>query len=243
MAKPDYTSFAFPAPPGGRPYVVINMVMSVDGKTVIEETEAGIGSAVDQRLMRELRVNADVVLAGAGTLRASGASSRLGDPALEAIRTGAGKPPSPVAAVVSRMGDLPLERIFFTARDFDAVVYLSAGCPEERAAAVVATGRPVVRLPAGAELPAMLRHMRDELGASVVLVEGGPEINAGLFAIDAVDELFLTLGPVVVGGRATLSGVGGDLAFTRETAPRLDLLHAIPNPGTGEVYLRYRVRR
>ncbi len=243
MPKPDYTSFDFPAGPPGRPYVVVNMVMSVDGKTVIEETEAGIGSAVDQRLMRELRVNADIVLTGAGTLRASGASSRLGDPGLEGIRLGAGKPPAPLAAVVSRSGDLPLERIFFTARDFAAVVYLSASCPEERAAAVAATGRPVVRLPAGDELSAMLRHMRDELGAAVVLVEGGSETNAGLFALGAVDELFLTLGPVVVGGRATLSGVGGDRGFTRETAPRLDLLHAIPNEETGEVYLRYRVRR
>ena len=92
MAKPDYTSLELPPPPDDRPYVLINMVMSADGKVVVEGTEQGIGSKVDQRLMRELRVNADVVLNGANTLRASGSSSRLGDPVLEHLRIRAGGP-------------------------------------------------------------------------------------------------------------------------------------------------------
>ncbi|MCZ2108808.1 MAG: hypothetical protein LC118_04470 [Dehalococcoidia bacterium] len=62
--KPDYTSLDLPEPPPERPYVLLNMVMSADGKVVIEGTEQGIGSRTDQRLMRELRVNADVVLNG-----------------------------------------------------------------------------------------------------------------------------------------------------------------------------------
>ena len=67
MPKPDYTALDLPAAPADRPYIITNMVMSLDGKAVVEETEQGIGSKVDQRLMRELRVNADIVLTGAGT--------------------------------------------------------------------------------------------------------------------------------------------------------------------------------
>ncbi len=241
--KPDYTALDLPAPPPERPYVIANMVMSADGKSVIEGTEQGIGSPVDQRLMRELRVNADVVLNGAGTLRASGTSSRLGDEALEAIRLARGKPRLPIAAVMSRGGDLPLERAFFTARDFPAVVYLSERAPGERRAAIEATGRPVVTLPANREFAAMLHHMRQELGAEVLLVEGGPTVYAALYALDAVDEAFLTLGPVVVGGADTLTAVAGERAFTRDEAKRLQLLSAHANPETDEVYLRYRVRR
>ncbi len=241
--KPDYTAFDLPAPPPERPYVIANMVMSADGKSVIEGTEQGIGSAVDQRLMRELRVNADVVLNGAGTLRASGTSSRLGDEGLETIRLARGKPRLPIAAVLSRGGELPLERAFFTARDFPAVVYLSARAPEERRAAIEATGRPVVTVPANREFAEMLRHMRQELGAEVLLVEGGPTVYAALYAIDAIDEAFLTLGPVVVGGADTLTAVAGERAFTRDEAKRLQLLSAHANPETDEVYLRYRVRR
>lgn len=241
--KPDYTALDLPAPPPDRPYVIANTVMSADGKSVIEATEQGIGSAVDQRLMRELRVNADVVLNGAGTLRASGTSSRLGDEALEAIRVERGKSRVPTAAVLSRGGDLPLERTFFTARDFPAVVYLSEAAPEKRRRAIEATGRPVVTLPEGREFAGMLRHMRQELEADVLLVEGGPTVYAGLYALDALDEAFLTLGPVVVGGAETLTAVEGAHAFTQDEAKRLELLSAHPNPETDEVYLRYRVRR
>lgn len=241
--KPDYTALDPPPPPPDRPWVFANTVMSADGKSVIEGTEHGIGSATDQRLMRELRVNADVVLNGAGTLRASGTSSRLGDAALEAIRRARGKPPTPIAAVLSASGELPLERAFFTARDFPAIVYLSERAPEERRAAIEAAGRPVALLPAGGEVAAMLRHMRHTLGAETLLVEGGPTIYAALYALDAIDEAFVTLGPVVVGGAGTLTAVAGGRAFTRAEAPRLALVSAHANPETDEVYLRYRVRR
>ena len=98
--QPDYTSLRFEAPAwAGRPYVITNMVMSADGKVVLGETEHGLGSATDQRLMRELRLHADIVLNGAGTLRKSGTSSRLGSDRLTALRRERGKPAAPIAAV------------------------------------------------------------------------------------------------------------------------------------------------
>ena len=241
--KPDYTLLEFPPAPPDRPYVIMNMVMSADGKVVVETTEQGIGSKTDQRLMRELRVNADIVLVGAGTLRASGASSRLGDPALEELRIQRGKTRFPIAAVLSRSGDLPLERLFFTARDFEAAIYLSQSATPDRMAAARATGRPVHELPPGDEVPSMLTHMRNELDARVLLVEGGPTLNAEFFELGLVDEFFLTLGPVIVGGRDTLTAVEGDNAFSRDLLKRLELIAAAPNPETNEVYLRYQVQR
>ncbi|MCC6381277.1 MAG: dihydrofolate reductase family protein [Dehalococcoidia bacterium] len=242
MPLPDYTALELRPPPAHRPYVLLNMVMSADGKVVVEGTEQGIGSRADQRLMRELRVNADVVLNGAGTLRVSGTSSRLNAPDLEQLRLERGKPRFPVAATVSRSGNLPLDRAFFTARDFDAVVYLSALASEPRRAAIAATGRPVVVLPPGDEIAAMLSHMRSDLGAAVLLLEGGPDLNADFFALDAVDEFFLTLGPRIIAGRDSLTAVEGPAPFSRETMRQLQLLTAVPNEQTSEVYLHYRVR-
>ena len=238
-AKPDYTALQFPAPPPDRPYVLVNMVMSADGKVVIEGTEQGLGSEVDQRLMRELRANADIVITGAGTLRASGASSRVRYTDLEQLRTARGRPPNPTAAVLSGSGDLPLDGLFFTADDFDAVVYLSARAPEQRRDAISATGRSVVVLDDGDEVPSMLRHMRRHLGASVLLVEGGPSLNAELFTHGLVDEFFVTLGPLVVGGEGTLSAVGG-APPTAARVTRLELVSAVSNSETSELYLRYR---
>ena len=241
--KPDYTALDLPEPPTDRPYILMNMVMSADGKVVIEGTEAGIGSKTDQRLMRELRVNADAVLNGANTLRASGTSSRLGDEGLEELRIANGKPRFPIAVALSRSGNLPLDKIFFTARDFDAVVYLSEEAPADRKAALVATGRPVHIVPAGAEITAMLKHMRQELDVKVLLVEGGPTVNAQMYELGVVDEYFLTLGPVIVGGRDTLTAVEGESAFSRDDVKHLELLAAVPNPETNEVYVHYRVLR
>lgn len=243
MPKPDYTHLELPEPPSDRPYVLLNMVASVDGKVVVDGTEQGIGSKVDQLLMRELRVNADVLLNGAGTLRKSGASPRLGGPTLEAVRAQRGKPRFPLAAIVSRSGNLPLDATFFTADDFDAVVFLSDTAADERRAAIAGTGRLVIPVPAGGEVPALLRYLRVERDARVLLCEGGPDINAELFAIDAVDELFLTIGPVIVGGRDVLTAVTGERPYSRRELPRLQLVSAVANEETDEVYLRYRVRR
>lgn len=243
LAKPDYTALEFPDPPADRPYVIVNMVASVDGKTVIEGTERGLGSTTDQRLLRELRVHADIVLNGSGTLRASGTSALLNDPALEELRLRRGKPRTPVAAVLSRSGELPLDARFFTSRAFEATLYLADSAPPERRAAIAATGRPVVTVPAGEESPAMLRHMRDHLGARLVLLEGGPTLNGDFFRRGLVDELFLTLAALVVGGAGlpSLVEMPGHTP-TRETAQPLELLAAFPNPATNELYLRYRGR-
>ena len=241
LTKPDYTALEFPAAPAGRPYVIVNMVASVDGKTVIEGTERGLGSAIDQRLLRELRLHADVVLNGSGTLRASGTSALLNDPALEELRLSRGKPRAPVAAVISASGDLPLDARFFTTRDFDAYLYLADSAPPERRAALEATGRPIVTVAAGDETPAMLHHMRHELDARLVLLEGGPTLNGDFFRRRLVDEFFLTLGPLIVGGHRGLSTVETPgHTPTHETVQHLELLAAVPNPATSEVYLRYR---
>ena len=244
---PDYTALTFPsAPPGSfappaRPYIIANMVMSADGKVQIAGTEQGIGSPVDQRLMRELRFHADVVVNGASTLRISGTSSRLGDPELEARRVAGGRTTNPIAAVLSASGDLPLERAFFTARDFDAVVYLSSAAPARRQAAIEATGRRVVIVPAEDAPAAMLRHMHEDLGARLVLVEGGPTLNGALFSLGLVDEYFTTIGPVVVGASGPLTAVEAAISPSPDEVTRFALLSAYANPDSSEVYLRYRV--
>ena len=142
--------------------------------------------------------------------------------------------------MLSASGDLPLERVFFTADDFDAVVYVIESTPDEQREAISATGRQVVVL--GSDpVPEMLRHMRHELAAEVLLVEGGPAMNGELFRLGLVDEFFLTLGPVVVSGDVTLSAVAGAFTPTIDTVSRLELVSAVPNPETSELYLRYRV--
>src|SRR5207237_6127577 len=61
----------------GRPYLALNMVATVDGRAAVNGSAVGIGSPADKHLMRELRAEADVVLHGAGTVRADQLSARI----------------------------------------------------------------------------------------------------------------------------------------------------------------------
>ncbi len=239
---PDYAALSFRGPPSGRPYVVTNMVSSADGKVAVEGDERGLGSLTDQRLMRELRLHADIVLNGAGTLRASGSSTHLGDPELEERRVRSGRSSAPTAAVLSASGRLPLDRAFFTSSDFSAIVYLATDAPADRRLAIEATGRPVHLVPADDPLPAMLSHMSEELGVALLLVEGGPGLNGGFFDQGLIDEYFLTLGSVLVGGSGIPAAIESRRDPALERLSSLDLISAYANTETSELYLRYRVR-
>ncbi|MCY4456236.1 MAG: dihydrofolate reductase family protein, partial [Chloroflexi bacterium] len=187
--QPDYTTLEFPDPPDHRPYVIADMIASADGKTVIEGNEAGLGSRTDRRLLHELRLHADVVLSGAGTLRATGASPRVYDEDLEALRLERGKSRAPVGAILTASGDVPLDNRFFTSDEFEACVYLADSAPAGHREAIGETGRTVVEVPAGDAVAAMLRHMRVEMGARLVMLEGGPTLNGECFRAGVVDEL------------------------------------------------------
>ena len=175
--KPDYTNLNFPDAPKNRPYVYINMIMSTDGRIIIDNTEEGLGSATDRRLMRELRVNADVVLCGASTLRINGASSRLGDPNLISLRKQRSKTDAPMAAVITNTGNLPLDSVFFQGSDFEAVVYTGEIVPAEKLTLLQNSRRRVFQLPAENSIEWMLDHMRNSLGIEYLLLEGGANIN------------------------------------------------------------------
>ena len=236
----DFTRLNFPEPPSDRPFVAINMVMSADGRTVVDGTERGLGSSLDQRLMRELRVHFDVVLNGAATFRASGTSARLNDPKLEQWRVDRGMPPSPIAAVLTRSGDLPADRRFFTDQSFDAVIYLSESAPESVRTQLRSRGRQVIVVPGEAAAPAALNHMHRELGASRVLVEGGAKLNGDLIRRDLVDEYFLTLAPRIVGGETAHPAVSWPNPPTASAIRDLQLQQALVAP-SGELFLRYRI--
>ena len=239
---PGYASLEFPPPPADRPYVVINMVSSTDGRTVIEGDEQGLGSDDDQRLMRELRVHADVVLNGANTLRVSGSSPAIDHEPLLAFRRARGRAEAPAGAILTASGDLPLGDEFFKAGWFRSIVFVAASASAARRAALEAAGAEVVVLPECEPLAWALRYLRTEIDARLLLVEGGATINGELVDRGLFDEFFLTLGPRIVGGCDPKTAVESDRAASLEGVTELELLSAIPNARTGELYLRYRRR-
>jgi riboflavin-specific deaminase-like protein len=207
-----------------RPYLAINMVATVDGRAAVKGSAVGIGSPADHRLMRELRAEADVVLHGAGTVRADPLSARV-PPDLVAQRVERGLSPQPLGAIVTRSGNLPAQHPYY---DSPTVVYVAS----DAALPVHLPTVEVVRIQSVADVIADLARR----GARRILCEGGPTLNSALFAARLIDEVFLTLAPKLAGGEAPLTIVQGP-PFA--SMLRLELRSLVERQG--ELFLRYAV--
>src|SRR5690606_7022636 len=104
-----------------------------------------------------------------------------------------------------------------------------------------ATPRPVEVVPSASAVVDMLRRLRQQHGVRWLLCEGGATLNGHLFDHGLVDECFLTVAPRIVGGDVALTPVRSARPASFEATWPLQLLSAVPNPETSEVYLRYRV--
>ncbi len=224
-----------PEPPAHRPYVLLNMVASVDGKVAINGSAAGIGSRTDQRLMRAIRAATDAVLVGAGTFRADLADSTIGR-RREALRVAQGLPPRPLAVVLSRQGDLPFEREDFAQPQPYRVSIVGSDTPADRREKLAAWGRVFVARTSEPAIPWVLQTLREDCGVRHLLVEGGPEVNGHFLVADAIDEICWTLAPKLLGSGGDLTMIAGPplpqpVPLTLHTA----YLHE------SEFFLRYRV--
>jgi 2,5-diamino-6-(ribosylamino)-4(3H)-pyrimidinone 5'-phosphate reductase len=177
-----------------RPYVIINMVSSADGKASVEGKASSLGGKADRQTMRNLRSKADAVMVGANTLRA------------EKVSLGLDKPPQgrqPLAVIVTGSGDLPLESNLVISEGQELVVVTSEGVtppPWQR------RGRTLHSLCVRADedgnidVQEALEVLKGEYGVNLLLMEGGPTLNQSLISSNLADELFLTLAPKLIGG-------------------------------------------
>ena len=237
-----YLDLTFPPAPPDRPYIIVNMVGSIDGKAVLDGTEQGLGSAQDKSRMQELRAHADAVMNGAGTMRQSGATSRIDDPALVQWRRDHGKPTDfPIGCLVTTRASFDLTGDYFDGSGVEAVIFGSTVSPE-RTREIEGRGPRVVPIPGdGTGMRHAVSYLFHERGVRLLLVEGGPTLNDELLRHGLIDEFFLTLGPTLVGGRDTLTILAGPLPYSRASVPRATLLSVIANDETSELYLRYRL--
>jgi len=207
------------APPA-RPWLMANMVMSIDGAYAVDERSGGLGGEADRRVFRWLRAAADVVLVAAGTARAERYRRPSLPPELRAHRLGMGLAEVPTLCLVSRSMELPDDLPLLAGDGPTPLLAGPAGAPTNS----VPPGVTPIEVPAVADdvdLVALLELLRDEHGAEVVLCEGGPSLLGALHRVDLIDELFVSVSPLLAGGdRLGLLG-GGPTARTSLRLHRL----------------------
>jgi len=206
------------------PFVRVNVVSSTDGAVSVDGTSSGLGSDADRRVFGLLRELAEVVLVGAGTVRAENYRG--------ARRPTRGRTTPPPIAVVTGSADLDPTSRLFTDTAVAPIVLTLASAPAPRRDRLAAAGGDVVvleRLTPDTVLAELARR-----GLHRVLCEGGPSLLGTFAAADAVDELCLTLAPLLTGGTACRIAWGPDGSPIRPLV-LVGALHA-----SGVLLLRYR---
>src|SRR2546425_1591818 len=189
-----YANLDLPAGDGSRPFVYLNMVQTFDGQTVLDGTAWTIGTDVDHHLFRQLRVHADVVLYGAGTLRTDDVIVTT-HPALQERRVRRGQPPNPLGIVVTTTCHFAPETFgkkFFRRADLDRLVITTPRAAPADVDRVRAAGVAVEVVPAAPDRGGGLTAgMRCLTGKHVRrgLCEGGPRLKVGVAPARPIDAL------------------------------------------------------
>jgi riboflavin-specific deaminase-like protein len=172
------------------PYVRVNFVASLDGAVTVDGRSGGLGNATDRKVFHLLRELAEVVLVGAGTVRAENYNG--------VQRTTRGRDTPPPVAVVTGTADLDPGSRLFTDTVVPPLILTVESAPADRRGALTEAGGEVVVLPR--LTPDVLLAELGRRGLNHVLCEGGPMLLGEMQAADAVDELCLTVAPLLVGG-------------------------------------------
>lgn len=212
------------------PGVRVNFVESIDGSATHEGLSGGLSGPADKRHFELLRRVADAVMVGAGTVRDEGYGAMRVSDASASWRAAHDLPQHPVFVIVSGSLDLdPASRIFTEAPVRPIVVTregVAGGSELEQVADVIRAGAEHV------DLAAALAQLRDR-GLTRILCEGGPSLFGSLLAIDAVDELCVTVAPTLE------AGDGPRIAHGELPAARaMTLAHVLRSGDT--LLLRYR---
>jgi riboflavin biosynthesis pyrimidine reductase len=211
--------------------VRVNFVASIDGAATDHGLSGGLSGPADKRVFDILRRLCDVVVVGAGTLRAEGYGPMRLDEASIQWRRAHGWADQPVFAIVSGTLGLESESTVFTEAPVRAIVVTVGASSRAKKEALSRVADVVVCGEERLDVRVMLAELAKR-GLSQVLCEGGPTLFETLLDADCVDELCLTISPLIEAGNARRIAAG-PLPETR----RMALHHVLVSDST--LMLRY----
>lgn len=221
-----------------RLHTTVVLAMSADGKIAdAKRSPARFGSQADKSHLETQIARVDAVLFGAATLRAYGTTLRVTRADLLQQRQQQGKPAQPVHIICSRSAQLNPDYPFFRQAVPRWLITTLTGAERwnghpgfDRILAVCSNAEPID-----------WKHTLEDLttlGIETLAVTGGGQLVASLLAADVVDEFWLTVCPLMLGGTEAPTPVEGN-GFPADLAPRLRLLSA--EAIDQEVFLHYSI--
>ncbi|MEX2292304.1 MAG: pyrimidine reductase family protein [Acidimicrobiales bacterium] len=193
--------------PVDRPWILVDMIASLDGAVTVDGRSGGLAGPADKEMFRALRAIGDVILAGAGTVRAEHYGPPRPPAETRAVRQARGQSAAPRLAIVSRSLDLDVRAPMFAEADEPPYVLTCNQAPTDAMEELDEVAEVIVAGDATVDLAAALGQLRSR-GVGVVTCEGGPHLNGDLLLADLIDEWALTIAPLLVGGDARRSTTG-----------------------------------
>jgi 2,5-diamino-6-(ribosylamino)-4(3H)-pyrimidinone 5'-phosphate reductase len=214
-------------------YVILNAAMSIDGKITTRKNDSSISSKIDWVRVHKLRSTVDGIVIGISTVLKD-------DPILNVRYVKTVK--NPARIIIDSKARIPLDsRIMRSSKKIQTFVAVTHDASlkkikeiEKKGAKVLVTGREKVNI-------INLFQLLEKLGLKKVLVEGGGEINWSVLKLGLVNELIVTIAPIVIGGRDAKTLVEGEGISYIYNAIRMKLVKSIIQDNK-EIVIIYRLR-
>ncbi|HEY9596472.1 MAG TPA: RibD family protein [Cyanophyceae cyanobacterium] len=223
-----------------RPHTTVVLAMSADGKIAdVMRSPARFSAPADRVHLEKQIALADGVLFGAGTLRAYGTTLGVSNPELLELRKHQALPPQPAQIVCSRSAELDPQMRFFCQPLPRWLLTTDTGAKHWQP--TVGYFERVLVVDSSTNGMNWLNGLQQllNLGIKRLCILGGSSLVASLLAANLIDEFWLTICPLILGGGTAPTPVGGQ-GFSEQLAPRLELLSA--QTIEQEIFLHYRLQ-
>lgn len=223
-----------------RPFVFINVAMTVDGKIdTVQRRGAAISSARDKERVDRLRAEADAVMVGGKTLLEEDPKLTVKSEALRAERVSSGLSPHPIKVGIVTEARLKPDSQFLNEGPANIVIFTTRWTSKHHVSLLKSRGVDVyVDDSEKVNVPKALETLK-QIGVERLMVEGGATLNFELLQLGLVDEVTVYVAPLIFGG-ATAPTLAAGPGLERSEALPLQRVSA-ETWEDGGVLLRYRL--
>lgn len=176
--------------------------MSIDGKISTIKNDSAISSKLDLVRVHKLRSTVDGIMIGISTV--------LGDDPMLNVRYSATGTKNPTRIIIDSKARIPLNsRIIESSNKIQTIIAVTHNASSRKIKEIQKKGAQVLVYGNGKVNLRNLFQQLEKMGLKKIIVEGGGEINWSVLKLGLVNELVVTISPVVIGGRDAKTLVEG----------------------------------